>query len=226
MEAIVLAGGLGTRLKSVVSDVPKPMALVAQKPFLSYLLEYLNSYGVSRVVLAVGYKWEVIEAYFGQDFKGMELLYSVEQEPLGTGGAVKKALEMISGEEVLMLNGDTYFKVDLKRLQIRPNSKITLSLKEMQDFNRYGSVEFNETGRLTSFQEKCYKEQGYINGGVYLLRRDIFCDYHLSKNFSFEKFLENNFKNLGISTERSNAYFIDIGIPEDYRRAQCELKSL
>ena len=124
MEAIVLAGGLGTRLRSVVSDLPKPMAPIGDKPFLEYILKYLQKNGIKRAVLSVGYKWETIKEYFGDKFENIELIYSVEDEPLGTGGAIKKAMNQVKNSQVYIINGDTLFDVDLKSLVLEDNSKI------------------------------------------------------------------------------------------------------
>lgn len=224
MEAIVLAGGLGTRLKSVVSDLPKPMAPIANKPFLEYILQYLKKNGITRVILSVGYKWEIIKEYFGNNFENLELIYSIENEPLGTGGAIKKAISEVNSEEVFIINGDTFFNVDLKLLSLTKNSKIILSLKEMHNFDRYGCVESNNEDIVTSFTEKEYRKAGNINGGIYLTKKAIFDKFTLEEKFSFEEFMQNNFQKLTISVQVFNNYFIDIGIPKDYLKAQNEIK--
>ena len=131
LEAIVLAGGLGTRLKSVVSNVPKPMAPIGDKPFLEYILKYLKKNGITRAILSVGYKSEIIEEYFGNNFEGIDLVYSVEKEPLGTGGAIKKAMSKVKSNQVYIINGDTFFDINLKSLILEDNSKIILSLKHI-----------------------------------------------------------------------------------------------
>jgi D-glycero-alpha-D-manno-heptose 1-phosphate guanylyltransferase len=223
MEAIVLVGGLGTRLQSVVNDVPKPMAPIGEKPFLEYILRYLQKNGITRVILSVGYKWEVIKEYFGNKFENIELIYSIEDEPLGTGGAIKKAMLNIKNQEVYVINGDTFFDVDLKELCLKKNSKLQLSLKEMKSFDRYGSVESNLENYVTKFTEKEYKDFGNINGGIYLSSKNIFLEYDLEDKFSFEEFMENNSKKLNITTHIFNNYFIDIGIPSDYKKAQDEM---
>lgn len=224
-EAIVLAGGLGTRLRSVVPDMPKPMALVQDKPFLEYLLEYLNKQGVTKAILSVGYMWQEIEKYFGDRFKNIDLVYSVENEPLGTGGAIKQALGFVESEYVYVLNGDTFFAVDLNKLYLGYTSKATLALKPMVNFDRYGCVEFDNDYQVTAFTEKTFREKGAINGGVYLLFKNLFDSFDVESKFSFEEFLEKNFQNLKISVKVFDQYFIDIGIPEDYARAQKELQA-
>ena len=225
MEAIVLAGGLGTRLRSVVTDLPKPMAPIGDKPFLEYILKYLEKNGIKRIILSVGYKWETIKDYFGNNFNGIELIYSVEDEPLGTGGAIKKAISQVVSEKVYIINGDTFFDVDLKSLSLKGNSKLMLSLKLMKNFNRYGCVESDENSVVTAFTEKGFREIGNINGGIYLASRDIFDDFNLENIFSFEEFMQNNFKVLNITSAVFENYFIDIGIPEDYEKAQKEIKN-
>jgi D-glycero-alpha-D-manno-heptose 1-phosphate guanylyltransferase len=225
VEAIVLAGGLGTRLRSVVTDLPKPMAPIGGTPFLEYILKYLEKNGIKRVILSVGYKWEIIKEYFGNSFKGMELIYSVEDEPLGTGGAIQKAIAQVISKEVYIINGDTFFDVDLKSLTLKDDSQLMLSLKHMEKFDRYGCVESDGNNLVTAFTEKEYRDIGNINGGIYLASRDIFNGFNLENIFSFEEFMQNNFKQLKISSNVFENYFIDIGIPEDYEKAQNEIKS-
>lgn len=225
MEAIVLAGGLGTRLRSVVSDLPKPMAPINDRPFLEYILNYLKKNEITRVVLSVGYKWETIKEYFGNSFENIELVYSVEDEPLGTGGAIKKALTLCKEEKIFIINGDTFFDVNLQNLELKSNSKIILSLKSMKNFDRYGCVETNTEEFVTTFTEKGFREYGNINGGIYLMSKNIFDEFNLEEKFSFEEFMQKNFKQLNISTKVFDNYFIDIGIPEDYEKAQIDLRS-
>ncbi|MBZ8204279.1 D-glycero-D-manno-heptose 1-phosphate guanosyltransferase [Campylobacter coli] len=214
MQAIVLAGGLGTRLKSVVQDLPKPMAPINGKPFLAFVLEYLKKQGIAEVILSVSYKYELIQEYFKDEFEGMKIRYNVEKELLGTGGAIKDALKLIQNQ-VYVLNGDTIFDIDLKKLFLN-NSKICIALKQMQNFDRYGTVNVDDQGIVTSFEEKVFKKQGLINGGIYLLKKDIFDEFDLEKKFSFEEFLQEKFKILKIQTQFFDDYFIDIGIPQDY----------
>lgn len=225
LEAIVLAGGLGTRLRSVVSDLPKPMAPIGDKPFLEYILKYLQKNGITRVILSVGYKWETIKEYFGYKWENIELVYSVEDEPLGTGGAIKKAITQVKNEKVYIINGDTFFDVDLKNLVLENNSKLILSLKQMKEFDRYGCVESDDNNLVTAFTEKGYKQSGNINGGIYLALKNIFDNFDLDEKFSFEEFMQVNFEELKISVKVFENYFIDIGIPEDYQKAQSEIKN-
>lgn len=225
MTAIVLAGGFGTRLKSMVKDIPKPMAEVNGKVFLEYIFDYLIRYDFKNVILAVGYKADVIVEYFQDRYKTLKLKYSYENSPLGTGGAIAQALKMSESNEVFILNGDTFFDVNLNQLykiHMRLESDITLSLKEMKDFDRYGIAQV-ENEYITKFEEKRKRKIGLINGGIYLLNKNIIENVK-KENFSFEEFLESNIDNLKIGSYVLNGYFIDIGIPEDYIKANKDLK--
>ncbi|HEG0584703.1 TPA: NTP transferase domain-containing protein, partial [Campylobacter jejuni] len=179
MQAIILCGGLGTRLKSVIKDIPKPMAPINDKPFLEFIFEYLKKQGIKEVILAVSYKYEVIKEYFKDEFLGIKIKYSIEKEPLGTGGAIKEALKIIKNE-AYVLNGDTFFGIDLSKLKLN-GGKICLALKQMNDFDRYGTVNVDGLGLVISFEEKVFKKQGLINGGIYLLDKDIFKDFALQE---------------------------------------------
>ncbi|EAK0433060.1 nucleotidyltransferase family protein [Campylobacter lari] len=216
MQAIVLAGGLGTRLKSIVQDLPKPMASINGKPFLAFVLEYLKKQGITEVILSVSYKYELIQECFKDEFNGIKIRYNIEKELLGTGGAIKDALKFIQNQ-AYVLNGDTIFDIDLKKLVLN-DSRICIALKQMQNFDRYGTVNVDDQGVVTSFEEKVFKKQGLINGGIYLLKKDIFDEFNLEKKFSFEEFLQKNHKVLKIQTQIFDDYFIDIGIPEDYKK--------
>ena len=226
MEAIVLAGGFGTRLSHVVKDVPKPMAPVAGKPFLEYILADLVEQGVTRIVLAVHYKKECIMNYFGDRFHGAEILYSVEETPLFTGGAIKKALTLCEEERVLVINGDTFYKVPLKAMHDFSASAgkiITIAVKEMTNFSRYGKVDVDADGLITAFHEKQFCRSGKINGGIYDIERTALERY--PECFSIEEFFfPEMLKIKEIAAFLSNSYFIDIGVPEDYAKAQKDFK--
>jgi len=225
-EAIILAGGLGTRLKGVINDIPKPMAPVDGKPFLEYVLRYLNRFPIDKVILAVGYKHEVIESVFGDEFLGMSIEYAIEKEPLGTGGAIANALKLAIVDDVFLLNGDTFFDVNLEALYTHhqlSGSQLTLSLKPMKNFDRYGTVELKGT-QIVAFNEKKPVKQGLINGGVYVLNKGMFSNPLFPTKFSFEKdIMEQGVMQFDMQAYFSDDYFIDIGIPEDYERAQREL---
>lgn len=229
MDAIVLVGGLGTRLREVVTDVPKPMAPVGGVPFLDILLEKLLRHSlIERVVLAVGYKREVVQAYFGDRAYNRKLIYAIEKEPLGTGGGIRNALAHTRSHEVLVVNGDTLFEVDIAAMveyHRQQQASLTLALKPMRDFSRYGTVRL-EDQRIVGFEEKRYQAEGLINGGVYLLNQTLFdgLGKSLPSRFSFETdFLEVYLQQLQVYGFIANGYFIDIGVPDDYSRAQQEL---
>jgi len=226
MEAIVLAGGLGTRLRSKVADRPKVMAEINRQPFLSYLLNYLISHQVTRVVLATGYLHEQIEKFYGNQYKRLHIDYSIEGQPLGTGGAIKQALTKAAAEHVLILNGDTFFDINpdaLFSLHHKNGADITIGLKAMRHISRYGIVKI-QGSKIICFEEKQAVDEGYINAGVYLVRVSVFDALNLPEKFSFEEdFLKKFTDQLNMHAYVSDAYFIDIGIPEDYQRAQTEL---
>ena len=228
-EAIVLAGGLGTRLKNVIKDIPKPMADINGKPFLEYLFNYLEKYKINRVILSVGFKHEAIDSYFGKKYKDIDIIYAVEEEPLGTGGGILNAISYPHENLVYLLNGDTFFNVDLFELyhfHSKSKADFSLSLKRMHNFDRYGTVEMN-ADRIIKFNEKKYKEEGLINGGVYILNRFIYDSLPFPHKFSFETdFLEKYLNHYFINGYITDEYFIDIGIPEDYERAQKELNTI
>ena len=238
MEAIILAGGLGTRLRSAIgNEIPKCMALVGDKPFLWYLLRYLSHYNISRVILSVGYLKEVIFDYIeqhGREFP-FELDYAIEEEALGTGGGIKLSMGHIYGHQALILNGDTFFNVDLNVLKRDHNSHsaiLTMALKPMENFDRYGNVELDVIkGTILCFREKEPCKNGQINGGIYLLNKIDSMWNGLPQKFSFEtEFLQNLNKRgrgeLLLYGFKYDDYFIDIGIPADYRRANKELPEL
>lgn len=224
-EAIVLAGGLGTRLKTVISDLPKSLAPVAGKPFLAYLLDYAKKQGIQKFVFALGYKTELIETFVKTHLPKGSYSFSVEEEPLGTGGAIFKACRELSDEEAIVLNADTFFGISYLNLSIiheLRKASCTLALKPMKSFDRYGAVDL-EKQVITGFSEKKFHKSGLINGGVYALSTAAFLQKSFPPAFSFEKdFLEKEYKNGQILGMISDAYFIDIGIPEDYERAQQE----
>lgn len=231
-EAIILAGGLGTRLQSVVSDVPKCMAPIAGKPFLHYVTGFLQKNGIEHFIFSVGYKHKMIEEYLYKNYPQLNYTISLENDPLGTGGAIKLASNKCLEKNVLICNGDTLYKIDissLSKLHMEANAACTLNLKPMKYFDRYGVVELNEDHSIKSFKEKQFYKSGLINGGIYALNIAEFLKENLPEKFSFEKdYLE---KNVNKSIKKKSklygiiqdSYFIDIGIPEDYERAQIEL---
>lgn len=226
-ECIILAGGLGTRLREAVPDLPKCMAPVAGRPFLYHVINYLRSEGIEKFIFSLGYRHEVVEEYLASQFPTLRYQLSVETEPLGTGGAIQLACHKATEKEVWVVNGDTLFKADLKSAYIFHSyhmGECTLLLKPMQNADRYGLVETGTDQLVNRFLEKKADSSGNINAGVYLLNIVRFLDEELPEKFSFEKdYLEaycNQRRIYGLPQDR---YFIDIGIPEDYKRAQSEL---
>jgi D-glycero-alpha-D-manno-heptose 1-phosphate guanylyltransferase len=226
-EAIILAGGLGTRLQPVVNDVPKCMAPINDIPFISFIIDSLQKQGVDRFIFSLGHKNEMIIDFLEEWYKHLDKIYVIEQEELGTGGAIKEACKNVWGRHVLVLNGDTLFSIRLAELadvHIKQHAECTIALKPMTNFERYGSVETNTNAIVTAFHEKQFCEKGLINGGIYTLHAKKFLEHQLPNKFSFEKeYLEKNIHNNKIYGIAFDDYFIDIGIPEDYARAQQEL---
>lgn len=228
-NAVILAGGLGTRLKSVVKDIPKPMAIVAGKPFLQHVLDHLYNYGFKKVVLSIGYKSEIIKDFFKKEYRGMAIKYAIENTPLGTGGGIQLAGRIFTYAPYFVFNGDTLFRADLWAMEemfFNQKSNLVLALKPMEKTSRYGTVELNEENRIISFNDNTSTKKGLINGGVYLMDNAVFNNIY-SSSFSFEKkVMENNVNALNIHGVISNEYFIDIGIPADYKKAQNDFKQL
>lgn len=225
MEAIVLAGDLGERPAHIGFDVPKPMAPVDGLPFLEYVLVDLIENGVDRIVIAVNHKKEMIMQYFGDVFRGVPVVYSVEDVPLKTGGAVKHAIWHCSEERVIVVDGNTLFKVPLKEMHKFAVSKdvpVVVAVKEMFNFSKYERVVVNAEGIVTQYLEKEPCRRGYINGGVYSVARtalDKYPDIFSMEEFCFPRLL----KKRKLAAFISNTFFIDIGTPEDYVRAQKDL---
>ena len=224
MEAIILAGGLGTRLRSVTGEVPKCLAPVDGKPFLQYLLDWLSRYDVTHVVLSVGYLKEQVFRFIESREWPFDITYAIENEPLGTGGGIRLALRHRRGKQVYVFNGDTFFNVDLNHLPFV--APVTLALKPMRDFDRYGAVDW-DGDLVTAFHEKEPCAEGLINGGVYALDRSQMDLTLYPRKFSFEKdFLEPMADLHQVAGQVQDGWFIDIGVPEDYARAQRELPEI
>lgn len=222
MNAIILAGGLGSRLQEVIRGVPKPMAPVGGKPFLEYLLLQLKGWDIKDILLSVGYKKEVIRSYFGNGRQlGLEIEYSEEDTPLGTGGALKKALLAGSNSTYsIVMNGDSFFAVNLPDLIAFQQGKpalLTMALVEAADKSRYGGVELSADGEITAFKEKGLKGPGLINGGFYLIHRDL-AEYIPEGQTSLEKDVLPVIKHKHLVYGKvCRGFFIDMGLPEDYR---------
>lgn len=229
-EAIVLAGGFGTRLAHVVPDVCKPMAPVAGRPFLRFIMDQLAAAGFDRAVVADGYRREQIEGFFGPAYRGMSIVYSPEETPLLTGGAVKRALNSCQSDWVFVLNGDTWLDVDFASMEAAAcdapeNVSSVIAVKRMRNFERYGTVDVDDCGSLTAFHEKRPCEEGLINAGVYLLRRDAL--NNMPEKFSLESdYFERVVGDGALRAAECSGGFIDIGVPEDYVLAQTMLAPL
>jgi D-glycero-alpha-D-manno-heptose 1-phosphate guanylyltransferase len=228
-EAIILAGGLGTRLRSAVPDLPKCMAPVAGKPFLYYVIDHLQKQGVDKFIFSLGYKSEIIIEFLHQQYSILNIQYSIEEEPLGTGGAIKLAASKATEKNILVVNGDTLFSIDIATVSALHQAKdadCTLVLKLMHNFERYGVVELNSDSSVASFKEKQFYKEGSINGGIYALNTKQFLREALPEKFSFEKdYLELYYDKRKVYGIIQDEYFIDIGIPEDFERAQIELRT-
>ena len=227
-DVVILAGGLGTRLRSVVSDVPKCMAPVGGRPFLAWILQWLRQYDVNRIILSLGYMNQVVTDWIRDEYKGNTPVdWVIEDTPLGTGGGIKLAMSKVSTGQAIILNGDTFFDVDLNafsRFSLESRVPLAVALKPMTCFDRYGSVVLSADNRITAFNEKQYCEKGLINGGIYCIASGSGLFDGKPDKFSFEKdILEPMSKDGGIAGYVSDGGFIDIGIPQDYELAQTFL---
>ena len=228
MEAVILAGGLGTRLAARLDGMPKSMAPVAGRPFLEILLGQLNRAGCTRAILSVGYLHEVIQDHFGADFRGISLEYVIESSPLGTGGAIRLALVQAKEESVLVLNGDTFLEAnyaDFMRFHSSEGAEVTIAVVHHPDIARYGEVVIDGK-HIVGFEEKGRSGPGWISAGAYALNRNLEWPRALSEKFSIEKdFFGPEVGRLRPAAYKVEGYFLDIGIPEDLDRAQIELAS-
>ncbi len=226
MEAIVLAGGLGTRLAARLNGIPKPMAAVAGRPFLEILLGQLQRAGCTRVMLSVGHLHEAIQGHFGASFHGMRLDYAIEDSPLGTGGAIRNALCMAEDASVLALNGDSFLDADyaaMLRFHAAQAAHITIAITRQAEIARYGGVIVSGQ-RITGFEEKGRAGEGWINAGAYVLEKRLEWPPTLPERFSFERdFLMPEITRLSPAAYRVDGFFLDIGVPQDLDRAQTEL---
>lgn len=228
MEAIILAGGLGTRLRSAVPDLPKPMAPIQGRPFLEYQIQYWIREGVRRFVLSVGYKREVIQSHFGSRYQDAEITYAIEDQPMGTGGGLLLAMnQLVRPGPFLAMNGDTFFEVDLKALQSFHDSSdavMTISLREAENNCRYGQVQLDTASRITAFKPRPSEpSRTMINGGVYMMESTVFqgMDWSAGRPLSLEEQVLPGLLGAGkrIFGFQSPGRFIDIGVPDDYFRA-------
>ena len=229
-DVVILAGGLGTRLRSVVSDLPKCMAPVAGRPFLAWILQWLEKYdNAGSIVLSLGYKSHAVTDWIESDsrFSSLSIDWVIEETPLGTGGGIRLAMSKVKADRAIVLNGDTFFDVDLNSFIAfgkRKDTPLAVALKPMTAFDRYGSVTLADDGRIVSFNEKGWCDRGMINGGVYCIDPRAGLFEGRPHRFSFEKeILEPMSREKSLYGFVSDGPFIDIGIPEDYALAQTFL---
>lgn len=224
IEAIILVGGKGTRLKKIIKDRPKPLAPINGRPFLEWLLISLRSKGLSKVTLATGYLGEMIEGYFGDGSNlGIKITYSQEATPLGTGGAARLALGHTKSNPILILNGDSFCKWDLtllKDMHFNKKALATIWLTKVSDSSRFGSVKIAGDNQIIAFAEKDSKENSQtINGGVYLIQRKCLESISLNQKSSLEYDLFPRLVGNKLFGVVGGDYFLDIGTPESYQRA-------
>lgn len=230
LTAVILAGGLGTRLRSAVGNCPKVLAPVNNRPFLSYLLDQLSSNGFSHVILCTGYEADNISAAFDSVYKGLTIEYSQETKPLGTGGAIRDAIPHIKTDHILVMNGDSYINVDLKiyiKWHFQNQIDVSLLLTKVSDASRYGRVEVDKNGLVKKFVEKGeVATPGWINAGVYILNKSLIPQIPMGKSFSLEHEFFPKLVGNGLCGFRCKDSFIDIGTPESYDKADQFFKVL
>lgn len=229
MDVIILAGGFGTRLKDVVHEVPKSMAPINGIPFLTYILNYLYNYNVNTIVMAVGYKRHQIMDHYGYEYRGMKIRYSIEREPLGTGGAIKKAMKLVTTDNVLVLNGDVYAPIKLDEIMKKHEehqAKVTMAVKPMQHVSRYGIVDFDDN-RIKRFEEKKPVDFGYINTATYVMNKKFLNSFDTPNRFSMEQDLfANTVSDYNYVPYVYKGYFMDIGIPKDYQKFEEDMEQI
>jgi len=233
MEAIILAGGLGTRLRAAISDVPKPMAPIEGKPFLQYLVDYIIKQGVSHIVFSVGYKGDMIIDYFKENPCGVEVSFAVEEEALGTGGAIVNGLKKCHSDRILVLNGDTFLALDYQAFtknHEKSGSSLSMALRYLEENDRYGRAILKDQ-HIIGFESANLAESengaGWINAGVYLIDKNLLTGFNMPEKFSFEQaFVEAHIEKVNPAGFKSDAAFIDIGVPNDYYRTADFLKKI
>lgn len=228
-EVIILAGGLGTRLREVISDVPKCLAPINGVPFLSYLIQYLEKQKVTRFIFSIGYKGQLVEDFIALNYSYLDYTISSEKEPLGTGGAIKKALNYSKSDNVFVLNGDTFCDFNLNdffEFHVGKKSNFSIALHLIKNNVRYGNVLIGKSGIVLEFMEKEIGKDILVNSGVYILNKnfivEIFNNY--PNFFSIETdFFQLKNRGINIYGKELKGEFIDIGIPEDYKNFQNKI---
>jgi NDP-sugar pyrophosphorylase family protein len=224
-QAVILAGGAGTRLRPLVSDVPKPLAAIAGRPFIEYLLMQVRAHDIRQVVVCAGYRAEALMAHLGDGRRwDIEVVFSVEETPLGTGGALSRALPHISGDRCLVMNGDSFFDIPIGELytaHVQAGSAITIALARAERSSRFGSVAIDPNGNVTEFLEKSsVPGPALINAGLYIIERRELASIPAGKPVSLEREIMPAMIGHGLRGVVFDAYFVDIGVPEDFIKAQ------
>tara|TARA_Y100001968_G_scaffold163546_1_gene149611 strand:+ start:8302 stop:8988 length:687 start_codon:yes stop_codon:yes gene_type:complete len=225
MEAIILAGGLGTRLRDEIFDLPKSMAPIGEKPFLEFLLRNLANKGFKHFIFSLGYKANIIKSYFGQQYRGIPITYVTEEKQLGTGGALKLAMDECNSKVFYVFNGDTYLDIEIDRLEkeLKISKSPIIVGKQVKDSSRYGKL-IVKNKIIKEIKEKCTKGPGIINVGCYILNDKIKKYMPKEEIFSLEKeLLPRIIKNIDVRIFETKSLFIDIGIPKDYLVAKEKL---
>ncbi len=231
VDAVILAGGVGSRLRPSIGESQKVMAQVGPDPFLVKLIRQLKQYGARRIVLCTGYKSDQVREFFGDHFEGVKIIYSIEQSPLGTGGALRKALDLIRSDEFLVMNGDSFAQADLESFVLdarERRSEASILLANVPDTQRFGKVECDESDRIVRFEEKTQSNgPGFVNAGVYLLKKGIVAELPSGTNTSLERelfprLIGRNF----VGYRKADVKFIDIGLPESLEQARKEIEEV
>ncbi len=224
LGAMILIGGLGTRLRSAVSDRPKALAEIRGRPFLSFLLDQLSTAGIKSVILCTGYKGEEIQAVFGYSYRSMDILYSQETSPLGTGGAIRLAISLIESDPVLVMNGDSYCGVDLPVFWAwhrQRDAAGSILLNRASDTRRFGRVQVDSGGVVLGFDEKRERcGEGWINAGIYFLSHHLILSIPAKRVVSLEREMFPLWVGQKLYGYQSTARFLDIGTPESYAAAE------
>jgi D-glycero-alpha-D-manno-heptose 1-phosphate guanylyltransferase len=224
IDVVILCGGMGKRLQSVINDRPKPMAQIGDRSFLDILIEYIAGFGLRRFILCAGYKADFISNYYKDKYHDLEIVISIESEPLGTAGAIKNAQKHIKSDVFLALNGDSFCEVDLRefaKFHINKNAFISMVLVDIDDISDCGSVEINKDMRIISFIEKLLTvKSGLVNGGIYFFNKDILKCIPKGITYSIEYEIFPKVLDNGIYGYISTGKFIDIGTPQRYTQAR------
>jgi len=228
MQTLILAGGRGKRMRPLTDRIPKVLLPVAGKPFLFHLINFLKNQGIKEFILAVGYKAQKIKNFFGNGKKfGVKIIYSEEKIPLDTAGAIKNAANLIKDKNILVLNGDSFIDIDIKKMlkfHKRKRLPITIAVFKIKNPGRYGQVLINKKNTIIKFEEKNkIANENFINGGAYIFQTKILKDFPKNKKISLERDIFPRFVGK-IAAFKTKGYFIDIGIPQDYKKIKKDFK--